>query len=152
MAWSITVNRPHEVVSLARFHEEFAKLNPMYPVDMELALHVAQALYLGSATLAGGRTPIPGVDDEVVMISITGTVKSEDFLDAMQAAIRQGPDPYSRVGRHHRALIQLEMTPCTHEFRTIISVPPVVRQCVNCEVRESEGLFFFDEGDGYDGR
>ncbi len=96
MAWSITVNN----VSLDSYREvftqdvidQFGSHNPEYVHDLNLALEMAVRAGLKSATLSGGRTPTPGSDDEVVVITITGFGKAVDFNDSMRQVIMRGPD------------------------------------------------------------
>lgn len=95
MSWSITVNdllANAEEVWRQDIIEQFISQNPEYAVDLGAALGAARQIGLASATLSGGRTPTPGSDDEVVVISITGMVTAKDFNSAMQRILNTGAD------------------------------------------------------------
>jgi len=143
MSWSITVNKPLDIPNLNKFHEEFATINPMYPIDMELALNVAKSLGLGSATLAGGRTPMIYSADEVVMISVTGSANATDFLATMQEEIKHGPAEDTPVARHNDAVLRLELNPCQHDF--FRATKHEEYQCKHCGVfMHHGGMLYFD--------
>lgn len=146
MSWSVTVVDPNGITvhnPFAKFHEEWARENPAYPVDADMALELARRLMLKGATLAGGRTPVIAPDggpDEVVVVTITGSANSKDFLALMHKLTTQGPDEDTAVGQHYKALEYLRKYPCKHEFHQ--------SRCLICGVYFEGGLFHFVEPDG----
>lgn len=144
MSWSVTVVDPQAIPmhhGLTQFHEVWASDNPAYPLDADLALELAQHLGLKGCTLSGGRTPIinpaTGGDDEIVIVTITGSANSTDFLALIKNVIHQGPDASTPVAKHYQALMRLRENPCRHEF--------FQDRCLLCQVHYEGGLFSFDE-------
>lgn len=145
MGWSVTVTDPKSYKKFETdIQELWAREHEGYPYDADLALEVARKIGLNSATLSGGRTPIPGSEDEVVVITITGTVKDYDFLAAMRRAIVSGPDEDTPVYRHYVAMSRLRAHPCMHDFARASEESSVFR-CVRCKVNLQKGLMWFDE-------
>lgn len=95
MSWSITVDNLHEHWDKV-FEENtiayFISHNPEYFDDLCAAVELARSLGLGSATLAGGRTPTPGSDDEVVVVSVTGLAKGKNFNEMIKRVVASGAD------------------------------------------------------------
>lgn len=144
MSWSVTVTDPGSYEHFDReITEQFNSENPAYPYDADIALEMVKRLGLKSATLSGGRTPIPSTDDEVVMVCITGTVKSSDFLQTIKDAIAEGPDAGTAMFEHYRALAYLHEFPCYHKFEPYDD--GTYRRCTVCDVNYREGLLWFDE-------
>ena len=62
-----------------------------YPQDMSLALEIAKRAGFKSAVLTGARTPNPYGGDEVIDISVRGTVVATDFNTMMKEILAYGP-------------------------------------------------------------
>lgn len=138
MSWSVTVVDPGGITvpnPFTAFQEEWARDNPAYPIDADLAYALAKQLGLKGATLSGGRTPVIGGegDEEIVVVTITGSSKSLDFLNLMHHLVTRGPDLDTPVAKHYLALEKLRQHPCQHEFHD--------NMCWLCGVRYEGGLF-----------
>lgn len=141
MSWSATIIDPLGITvehPLKHFHEEWSRDNIAYPFDADLALDLARLLMLKGVTISGGRTPIIGGEgeEEVVVVTITGSTKTKHFLDLMQSTIRQGPGADTPVALHYKALAILREHPCRHEFEE--------KKCLLCGVHYEGGLFSFE--------
>lgn len=97
MSWSVTIKdiQNYDRLSDPKWLENaayFASQHPLYVQDMERAFELARNTGLASAVITGGRTPSPYGDDEVVDISIRGTMTAEDYQAAIRRFIEAGPD------------------------------------------------------------
>jgi len=95
VSWSITVvdlQKNAQEVFREDIVAKFLSQHPEHFNDLCAAMGAAQALGLSAATLAGGRTPSPYNDDEVVMLTIAGVVTGKDFNATMKSMIAAGPD------------------------------------------------------------
>lgn len=132
MSWSVTVNDIENYEGFPLELEEFfASQHPAYPRDAMMALGLARATGLQSATLSGCRTPNPYGGDEIADISVRGTPVYKDFLHEMREIIRAGPDAESALARHFAALAYLREFPCSHIFD---SMPDGDKRCAGCGV------------------
>jgi hypothetical protein len=147
MSWSVTVNNLQEYDGFdLETQQLIASQHAAYVRDADLALALARAAGLMSATLSGGRTPNPYTGDEITDISVRGTTGSSDFLSEMRDIITSGPGEGSPVARHYAALARLRAQPCSHVFAAT-DVPGVVR-CVPCGVFLNGNMLYFEEDDG----
>jgi hypothetical protein len=141
MSWSATVTDPETYKNFdLQTVEKFNSENSAYPFDANLALEVAQRLGLKSATISGGRTPTPGSNDEVVVVCITGTVDSTDFLETVKRAIMEGPDEGTPMFELYRALAILREFPCIHKLEPYEDH----QRCTLCTVHYRDGMMWFD--------
>jgi len=143
MGWSVTVTDPNSYEQFpGDIHEQWAREHEAYPHDADVALRMAKELGLHSVSLGGGRTPVPYGDDEIVAITITGTVNSKDFLNTVQKAILAGPSDDTPVARHYAALARLRAHPCRHDFGQSEDGSFF---CNMCGVNLEGGRFWFDD-------
>lgn len=147
--WSVTVTDPETYRGFeTEIHERFSRDHEAYPRDADLMLEVARKLGLHSVTIGGGRTPVPYADDEIVSLTLTGTVNSNDFRRVMLDIIRLGPGPETPVARHYMALARLREKPCRHPFwehHWNEEYHTDMMKCSLCKVRQMRGLLWFDD-------
>ena len=148
MAWSVTVN---DIGSYEGFdleiQEGLASQHPSYPRDADMALRLARDLGLGSATLAGSRTPSPDGGPDVVDVAVHGMPGVSSFLDEMKRIIASGPGEGSPAAMHYAALARLREKPCPHEFAYLYPDDPVnaVMHCSMCHVYYEGGRLWFSD-------
>lgn len=98
MSWSLTVDKLAEYVGPSVEEiERIARDNISAVEDAYAAVALAKARGLASVVVSGGRTPMPGSVDEIVDISLRGTVVAQNLRSAVADAIRKGPDEESPV-------------------------------------------------------
>ena len=143
MSWCVTVNDVQERDELPLDKQEFfASQHASYPRDAAVALALAKAAGLRSATLSGARTPNPYGGDEIVDISVRGTPVYTDFLREMRELVTSGPGEDSALAAHWEALARLRERPCSHVFE---SVDVGGQQCLACRVYLNGTLFHFED-------
>lgn len=100
MSWSIEIRGIQDVgpgdIPADRI-EYIATAHPKYPQDLYAALSLAKAAGLRGAVLTGCRTPNPYGDDEVVDISVRGTMEASDYQAEVQRILRAGPQPSQAI-------------------------------------------------------
>jgi hypothetical protein len=147
MGWSANID---DLLNYDRFptslQELWAREHIAYPRDADLLVMTALSLGLRSATVAGGRTPLPEPpDEEIVMLSIMGTAKSSDFLGLVMRQIQKGPGHDTAVYKNYAALARLAKNPCQHHFDDYPDGLIMTRRCRYCRVFLNSGMMWFDE-------
>jgi hypothetical protein len=146
LSWSVTVNNLQDFQGLTlETQERFASDHPAYPRDAQLALDMAKTAGLKSAMLSGGRTPSPYGEDEIVLISVSGSPSNNDFLSEMRSIIASGPDKDTDIYRHYLALARLRATPCPHIFSDRLHAQEGVKQCAVCGVCLNGTMLYFED-------
>jgi hypothetical protein len=93
MSWSFTIDEVvQDFVIPAPLVEEFLRMHPMYPQDMQLALDLAVKAGFRSAVCTGFRTPSAYGGPDTIGITVMGLAEPVSFNAHVLSNIMEGPD------------------------------------------------------------
>lgn len=107
MSWSLTIDNLSQYTGPTQDDiEKIARDNISCVEDAYAAIALARARGLSSCTIAGGRTPTPARDDEVIDISVRGMAVAQELQAAVRNILNAGPDESTHAWQVDHGIIE----------------------------------------------